>query len=174
MKLIHIVAMQRATYGIGKDNTLPWRVSGDIAHFKKVTRGGIVLMGRKTFESLPNGALPDRLNIVITRDPKYNPKDEKVLVFNDIYSALALLEYNFEGVGEIYIIGGAEIYAATDHMVHEKFITLVTSDAVCDTFLPSDYLKNIESYISCQYLPFEEGKDFGIVYYLKTNNTGGA
>ena len=160
--------MQKDTRGIGKDNTLPWRVAGDLANFKKVTKNNIVVMGRKTFESLPSGALPDRLNVVISRDVNYDC-GTGAFSFTTIEEALEFCEFYIDQrntLMDVFIIGGAQIYAATDHLVDEKIITLVKSEAACDTFLPSTYCDNIDKYLSCQMLPYTEGKDSGVIYHV--------
>ncbi|MFN6941465.1 MAG: dihydrofolate reductase, partial [Parvibaculum sp.] len=64
---------------IGRDNGLPWKLSGDMAHFKRVTMGKPVIMGRKTWESLPRKPLPGRPNIVVTRDPSYRAEGAEVV-----------------------------------------------------------------------------------------------
>ncbi|MBV1928261.1 MAG: dihydrofolate reductase [Gammaproteobacteria bacterium] len=169
MKIIHIVAMQKDTRGIGKDNGLPWRVAGDLANFKKVTDGEIVIMGRKTFESLPNGALPNRLNIVVSRNEDYDAGTD-AWTFHDVQEALDYCDFHMARSGkDVYIIGGAEIYAATDHLVDEKIITLVKSNKMCDTFLPENYMDNIDKYLSCQLLPVG-GEDTGMIYHVTTTN----
>jgi dihydrofolate reductase len=168
IKLIHIVAMQKDTYGIGKDNTLPWNIKGDLANFKEVTKGHIVIMGRKTYESLPNGALPNRTNIVVSRNPDFFIDDEKTLQFKSIDDSLKFLSVCHDGnpnVIKVFIIGGAEIYAATNDIVDEKIITLVNSDKECDTFLPENYMGNVDKYLSCRLLP-TGGVDTGIIYHV--------
>lgn len=160
MKIIHIVAMQKNTRGIGKDGKLPWHLPSDLAHFKRRTKGEIVIMGRKTFESLPNGALPNRLNIVVSRDENYCA-GTGAWTFHSIDDAIEYCNFHLSRSGQdIYIIGGAEIYAATDHIVDEKIITVVNSIAECDTFLPEDYLKNIDTYINKMKLSCGNGEVF--------------
>ena len=111
---------------IGKDGDLPWRQSSDLQHFKQVTMSKTIVMGRKTWDSLPK-ALPGRRNIVMSRTPR---EDVEVLDYDTI---LALGEDE-----EIMIIGGGEIYALfLEHTkeIHKTIIHTAVEDA--DTFAPS-------------------------------------
>lgn len=159
-KIIHIVAIQRETFGLGKDGGMAWHLPEDLKHFKNTTKNHIVVMGRKTFESLPNGALPNRINIVVTRNQIYRASGAEV--FNDVKTAIdyASAVGNSQGKN-VYIIGGAEIYKATAQMVDEKIITLVNNDIECDTFLDKTYLDDIATYLSC--VPLSND---GIIYHV--------
>ena len=84
---------------IGKDNTIPWHYSADLKRFKRLTTGNTIIMGRKTWESLPKKPLPNRRNIVITRS-----SIENIECFNSIDDALRTCE------GDVWFIGGAGIY----------------------------------------------------------------
>ena len=84
---------------IGKDNTIPWYYSADLKRFKRLTTGNTIIMGRKTWESLPKKPLPNRRNIVITRS-----SIENIECFNSIDDALQTCE------GDVWFIGGAGIY----------------------------------------------------------------
>jgi len=111
---------------IGKDGNLPWRQSSDLQHFKRVTMSKTIVMGRKTWDSLPK-ALPGRRNIVMSRSSR---DDIEVLDFDEV---LALGEDE-----EIMIIGGGEIYALfMEHAkeIHKTIINTVVEGA--DTFCPS-------------------------------------
>src|SRR5690349_16454385 len=94
---------------IGSEQTIPWRVPSDMAFFKKTTMGKPILMGRKQYETVGK-PLPGRTNIVITRQRDYQP--EGVLVFHSIDDALAKAREiaQADGVDEIMIIGGGELY----------------------------------------------------------------
>lgn len=97
---------------IGKGGGLPWRITGDMAHFKSVTMGKPVIMGRKTWESLPRKPLPGRPNIVVTSNRKF--KAEGAEVTDDLGQALMLARKHAAklNVDEISVIGGAQIYEA--------------------------------------------------------------
>ena len=93
----------RATNGvIGRDGTLPWRISADLKRFKRLTMGSVMIMGRRTFDSLP-GLLPARRHIVLTRDRRWSAEGAEVA--HSVEDALALA-----GDGPVSIIGGAEIF----------------------------------------------------------------
>lgn len=98
-----ILVLARAANGtIGKDGALPWHLPADLKRFKALTTGKPMIMGRKTFESLP-GLLPGRRHIVLTRDRNWQAKGAEVA--HDVDAALALA-----GEGDVAVIGGAEIY----------------------------------------------------------------
>lgn len=97
---------------IGRNGGLPWRISGDLKHFKTVTMGKPVVMGRKTFESIGK-PLPGRTNIVITRDPDYRPGDVLVAASVDAAIEIAEADAKKNNAREIAIIGGSAIFAET-------------------------------------------------------------
>tara|TARA_Y100001978_G_scaffold130651_1_gene116806 strand:- start:2640 stop:3101 length:462 start_codon:yes stop_codon:yes gene_type:complete len=110
---------------IGKDGDLPWRQSTDLQHFKKITLGGTIVMGRKTWESLP-GRLPDRRHLVMTRGSR---EDVDTITYQEV------LELSKEE--EIFIIGGGEIYTLfLPHVnkIHRTIIHCEVDNA--DTFAP--------------------------------------
>lgn len=103
---------------IGRDNGMPWRLSTDLQRFKKLTLGKPVVMGRKTWESLGR-PLPNRANIVITRDAGYKAEGALVVPSLDVALKAGEQAANDAGVNEICIIGGAQIYAqAMDKATH--------------------------------------------------------
>lgn len=115
ISLIVAVAEDRA---IGDKGNLLWHLSSDLKRFKAITTGHTIIMGRKTYDSLPNGALPNRRNIVISRQLK-SLKDAEV--YSDIDEALKAT--SDEDI--VYIIGGGEIYKKTFPRADELHITLV-------------------------------------------------
>lgn len=120
---------------IGRDGGLPWRLSSDLKRFKADTMGKPIVMGRKTWESLPKRPLPGRLNIIITRDVDY--KADGALVARSVREALDLAE---DGRGtpddEIAVIGGAGIFAAALPLADRLHITHVLADIEGDVFFP--------------------------------------
>ncbi|MCC2617989.1 type 3 dihydrofolate reductase [Aestuariibacter halophilus] len=130
MKLSMIAAMARGRV-IGKDNDMPWHMPADLAHFKRVTLGKPVLMGRKTYESIGR-ALPGRRNVVISRDSSYTLADAEVV--NDIDTALTLVANE----DEVMIIGGGAIYAALLPRADRLYLTHIALDVDGDTHFP-DY-----------------------------------
>lgn len=132
MKLSIIVAIGKNNE-IGQNNTLLWHLPNDLKHFKDITRGHSVIMGRKTFESLPNGALPNRRNIIITRDKDYIR--ENIEVVNSLEQALKIFENTTDE--EIFIIGGGEIYKQAIFLVDKLYITHIEAESKdADIFFP--------------------------------------
>ena len=115
--------------GIGIDNTLPWKLPEDLAHFKRLTTGHPILMGRKTFDSIGR-PLPNRRNIVITRNADW--RHEGVEAVSSVQAAIALLD-GAEG----YVIGGAEIYKQSLSLAQRLIITEIGQTFDCDAFFPA-------------------------------------
>ena len=116
---------------IGKNGDLLCHLYADLKHFKALTMGHSIVMGRRTFESLPKGALPGRQNIVITRNPDFSAPD--VTIAHSVEDALQKAELP----GDVMIIGGAQIYRAALPMVHTIHLTRVeASFPEADTFFP--------------------------------------
>ena len=122
-----IVAID-AQRGIGVDNTLPWRLPEDMAFFKRTTTGHTIVMGRKTFDSIGR-ALPNRRNIVITRNPDW--RHDGVEAVGSVEAALALLD---GATG--FVIGGAEIYQQSMQLADQLIITEIARTYQCDAFFP--------------------------------------
>ncbi len=115
---------------LGKDNQLLWNLPADMKHFRDTTRGHAVIMGRKTFESIGK-ALPNRRNIVITRDQNYSA--EGIEVVHSMEEALELFKNTAE---EVFNIGGAEIYKAGIPFANKLYITHVDEAFEADSFFP--------------------------------------
>ncbi len=125
-----VLVVARADNGvIGKNGTLPWHIPADLKHFKRVTSGTPMIMGRRTFESLP-GLLPGRRHIVLTRDPAWSAEGAEVARSPDEALDLA-------GPARTSVIGGAEIFEL--FLPHAALfeLTEVHDDADGDTFMPS-------------------------------------
>ncbi|PJA89828.1 MAG: hypothetical protein CO137_02150 [Candidatus Magasanikbacteria bacterium CG_4_9_14_3_um_filter_32_9] len=131
--MISIIVAISENNCIGVKGALPWNLPKDLKHFKDLTSGKVVIMGRKTWESLPEKfrPLPNRKNVVITQQENYKTP-ENVEVFTDISNALKAHENE-----DVFIIGGGQIYNQTIDLVDTLHITKVhqTVDA-CDTFFP--------------------------------------
>ena len=93
---------------IGINNTIPWHIPEDLKHFRQLTLNNIVVMGRKTFESLPNGPLKDRINIVITQN-SHQYKNTDSVIFTNMENAFDVIKHN-RANKKVFIIGGSEIY----------------------------------------------------------------
>ena len=129
---ISIIVAMAANRAIGINNQLIWHNSNDLKHFKTLTMGHSIVMGRRTFESFPKGALPGRQNIVITHNKHYHPQG--VTVVHSVDEALQAATMP----GEIFIIGGAQIYAATIDMVQTLHLTrLHATFDEADAFFPA-------------------------------------
>ena len=120
---------------IGRAGDLPWRISADLKHFKRLTMGKPMIMGRKTFESIGR-ALPGRTNIVVTRDAARRWADVETVA--DIDAALRRAEAlaEFLDDSEVMVIGGAEIYRAVLPRAHRIYLTQVHEAVAGDTFFP--------------------------------------
>lgn len=116
---------------IGNGNKMPWHLPADLKHFKAVTNGHPVLMGRKTYESIGK-PLPNRTNMIITRDRQYSAQD--CLVINDINTALSMAEELDQT--EVFIIGGAEIYQQLMPKVQRLYLTKVHHHFTGDAYFP--------------------------------------
>ena len=119
----------RATNGvIGRDGTLPWRIPADLKRFKALTMGSVMIMGRRTFDSLP-GLLPGRRHIVLTRDRNWSARGAEVV--HSVDEALALA-----GEEPVSVIGGAEIFALFLPLADRFELTEVSGEIAGDTRMP--------------------------------------
>lgn len=127
-----IIAAMDENRGIGKNNGLPWHLSADLKHFSTTTKGGTVIMGRKTWDSLPEQYRPlkERLNIVISRSELALPEGVKL--------AHSLDEALKQAEGKSFVIGGASLYAeAIQHPAcKELLLTEIEGTTDCDAFFP--------------------------------------
>ncbi len=129
--MIALVVAASTNNAIGKNNQLLWHLPKDLKFFKNTTWGGVVLMGRKTFESV-NKPLPGRTNIVITSKAGWSA--EGVLVAKNLEDAISQAKAaNFK---EIFVIGGGEIYKQTMPLADFIYITRVHANFEADTFFP--------------------------------------
>jgi len=114
---------------IGVNNTLPWRLPADLKHFRQLTTGHAVIMGRRNYESIGK-PLPDRTNIVVTQNPHYQAPG--CVVVHSIDEALRRTAND----PEIFIIGGAKIYEQTLDRANRLYLTLVHATISGDTYFP--------------------------------------
>lgn len=160
--MINIIVAITENNAIGKDNKLLFNLKKDLEHFKNITSNNIVIMGRKTFESIGK-PLPNRVNVVLTKnlDTIFNYRDD-IHIFDDIADAIGEMQRTFNEK-EIFIIGGAQIYrqALENDLVDRIYVTKikkVVEDA--DAFFPEiDYKKWCISDIK-RY--FEKGTEYFI------------
>ena len=156
---LSIIAAVGENNEIGFRNGLLWHLPADLQRFKTLTIGHTVLMGRKTFESLPNGALPNRTNVVISRNQDFTPIN--CLVFSSLDKALIKLS----GDREVYVIGGSQIYCQALSYASKLYITRVhASFPEADTFFPQiDLTKWIKR--SEETHPADEKNKFSFTFY---------
>ena len=163
MKEIVIVAALGKNNAMGLNNTLPWHLPKDFAHFKALTSGHPLIMGRKTLESLP-AKLKNRDHIVITNNQNYKPKFEVEHITHSLEQAITLT-----GDQKVFIAGGAQIYAQALPLATEMVLTHVDHRFEADTFFPefSDQQWKIQS----KELHLKDEKnlyDFSIVTYRRS------
>lgn len=121
---------------IGRGNALPWRIPSELKYFKRTTKGHPVIMGRKSFESLP-AALPARTNIVVTRQAGYDAAGAVVAGSLDAAIALARDIARRDGVDNIFICGGADIYRQALPLCDALYLTEIHARPDGDTFFPA-------------------------------------
>jgi dihydrofolate reductase len=128
--VIAIVVAHAANRVIGRDGTLPWRLPADMRRFRELTRGSTVLMGRRTYESLPDAfrPLPERRNLVLSGDPHYDPPGAEV--FSSLADALRAC------TGDCYVIGGELTYRDALPHCDRLYTTEIDAEPEGDAFFP--------------------------------------
>ncbi|MES2363392.1 MAG: dihydrofolate reductase [Pseudomonadota bacterium] len=129
---VNMIFARAANGVIGKDNALPWHLPEDMAHFKRLTQGWPVVMGRKTWDSLPPRfrPLPGRTNIVVTRQQGWTAPGAKIAT--SVTDALRLGEDS----EQVWVIGGAQIYAHAEPLAQRIEVTEIAQDFEGDAFAP--------------------------------------
>ncbi|MDX5362730.1 MAG: dihydrofolate reductase [Pseudazoarcus pumilus] len=158
-EIIFVVA--RAKNGvIGRDNGLPWRLKADLAHFKRVTMGQAIVMGRKTWESLGR-PLPGRRNLVVTRNPAYVAEGAEV--FASPQAAIAATNTD-----KVCIIGGAELYRQLLPTADRLMVTEVDAEVDGDAHFPAfDTTEFVEVSRECHSADADNDHDFAFVEYRR-------
>jgi dihydrofolate reductase len=118
---------------IGKDGGLPWKVSADLKNFKVVTMGKPLIMGRKTWDSLPRKPLPGRANIVVTRNPDFKAEGASIVASATIALDVAMRDRP----AEVCVIGGAEIFRQMLPLATRIYLTVIDADVEGDVHLPA-------------------------------------
>ncbi len=149
-----IAAISEKDRGLGSGNDLIWKIPEDLKRFRTLTSGHPIIMGRKTYESIGR-PLPNRLNIVVTRNAEYAAQG--VLVCNSLEAAIEKAK-KATGADEIFIIGGGELYKEALPFTDRLYLTLIKANAEADVFFP-EYEKEFTKEISR-----EEG-NFGDLKY---------
>jgi dihydrofolate reductase len=129
--IISIVAAVDERGGIGRENRLPWHLSDDLKHFRRLTMGHHVLMGRKTYQSSA-GKMPGRKLIVLSRDANFAAEDAHVVPSFDEGVEFARMA----GEQELFVIGGAQVFAQALPFAQRFYLTAVYADSGADVFFP--------------------------------------
>ena len=153
-----IVATDRHN-GIGIRNTLPWRLPEDLAFFKRTTTGHPIIMGHKTFDSIGR-PLPNRRNIVVTRNAGWSHAGVEAVRSLPLAAELA-------GEGEVFVIGGAQIYAAALPLAARLIVTEIAADFECDAFFPRMDASEWVEVSREQHYSAENGFDYSFVIYQR-------
>lgn len=129
--MLSIVVAKAKNNMIGRENKLIWKLPADLQHFKELTTGHVIIMGRKTFESLGR-VLPNRKHIVFSQNPDFKVNDENVQV---VHSMLQIQQY-IEDEKENFVIGGAMIYNLLMPHVTKMYVTEIEQEFEGDAFFP--------------------------------------
>ena len=162
---INMIYARAANGVIGKNNAMPWHLPEDLAHFKKLTLSCPVIMGRKTWESIPLKfrPLPGRSNIVVTRHSSWQPQGANTA--GSLQAALA----QCHGAADVWIIGGAQIYAQAEPLAARIEMTLIDKDFEGDAFAPELskhwVVTSSEAHVSAT------GLSFSFITYTKQQET---
>ncbi len=160
---ISIIAALDENKAIGYKNQLLCYLPADLKHFKQLTTGHSIVMGRKTFESLPNGALPNRKNIVLTRNKEFNC--ENCTVINSVEE---LFDLSHEQ-DELFIIGGAQIYELFIDKADKLYLTHIRHKFKADTYFPDFDVNEWKVIEKKDFKPDEKNKyPFSFVTYQKS------
>jgi dihydrofolate reductase len=157
--IISVIAALDDLGGIGCDGRIPWRLSSDLKRFKSLTIGHYLIMGRKTFEAIGK-PLPGRVSVVITHSTNYCPQG--VMIVHSVRDALNIAEQN--GEKEVFIIGGAEIYAQSIQLADRLYLTHVHTNSNSDVFFPP--LINSWTITSSEEVPADEKNEYPATFRI--------
>jgi dihydrofolate reductase len=133
-----IVAHDR-NYGIGNHGNIPWYITEDLKYFRDITLNHIVVMGRKTYDSIPpiRKPLKNRINIILTNNPEnYKSYDNLIYCKEDKLDYYINYYYNTNNINKVFYIGGSEIYKKYLNKINNLYVTYVDNDYKCDIFFP--------------------------------------
>lgn len=137
LPVLALVAARARNGVIGRDGELPWRLKSDLQRFKAITLGKPVIMGRKTWDSLPKKPLPGRANFVLSRDGTFEPKGAVVTERFEEALAMAREQAREDEVDEVCVIGGTALYALALPKARRLYLTEVEVDAEGDAHFPA-------------------------------------
>jgi dihydrofolate reductase len=156
----------RARNGVfGKDGALPWRLKSDLQMFKALTLGKPIIMGRKTWDSLPLKPLPGRMNIVLTRDGSFAPKNALVCETLDEALQIAREQAQEDGVDEVCVIGGAAVAQLAFPKARRLYLTEVEADPEGDVILPAFDLSGW-TLVKEEHHPVGEGDEYPFTFQM--------
>lgn len=168
---VALIAARARNGCIGRNGKLPWKLPGDLPYFRRCTWGKPVIMGRKTWESLP-GPLAGRTNIVVTRQSDYAASGAKVVGSLEAGIGLAQSVALIEAATEIMVMGGGEIYAQALVFADRLYLTEVHDDIKGDAFFPAVDLSDYKQLAREDfYAAGDNPYDFSFVRYQRTNLT---
>lgn len=158
--MISIIVAMDMNQGIGMNNSIPWKLSKDMMFFKETTTDSVCIMGRKTHESIGR-LLPNRMNVVLTRDKDY--ESNGAFIFNDIDKLKAFCTYH----SNVFIIGGSELYREflSEDLVDRLYVTHINEYFMTDTLFP--VFKHLFNKCDIIKKDTENGLDFTISVYTK-------
>lgn len=164
--IVSLIAAMDRRRGIGIGNQLPWRLSADLKRFRELTMGHHIIVGRKTFESIGK-PLPGRQMIIVTRDRDLQV--EGCLISHSPQSAIELARAR--GETEVFVCGGAEIYAQSLGIADRLYLTLVDAEVEADTLFP---LFDLQDWIERErvFHPADEKNEFPFIFKLLVRKDG--
>ena len=164
--MLSLIAAVARNGVIGQDNQMPWHLPGDMRHFRETTRGRPVIMGRRTWESLPEKfrPLPERLNVVVSRNPDYAAPG--AVLAGSLADALG----KAGNEGEIFVIGGADLYRQALPLAGRLYLTEIAADFAGDTRFP-DVAPEDWREISRSQPAEEAGLAYAFAVYQRTQST---
>lgn len=167
IEIVHVVAMDEKNC-IGVDNQLPWHLPADLQHFKQITQGGVIVMGRKTFDSLGR-LLPNRSHWVLTRQTNWAHEGVNVEQKLDALIEGATAEAIARGQSAIYIIGGGELFTLTLPIADRLEVTHVALNVAGAAYYPAIPAEWIKANTENAQVDAATGVKFSFVTYYKTS-----
>ncbi|MCO5231239.1 MAG: dihydrofolate reductase [Chitinophagales bacterium] len=159
--IISIIVAVSENGVIGKGNKLPWKLSADLKRFKFYTKGKAVIMGRNTYESIGH-ILPERINIILSQNKSYKP--EKTLVFPGISEAINFAADN--GLEEVFIIGGANVYEQTFDIADRIYLTKVHTNIEDGDAFFQDIDMSEWDIVDEEFVAKDDKNEFDSTFYL--------
>lgn len=182
---ISLIVAVDENYAIGKDNSLLYKVKGDMRRFKKLTttnqlseQSNIVVMGSRTFESLKS-PLRDRLNVVVSRNiaykiDEYLLNEYNIILENDLDKILSLYKYSGDQTRELFVIGGSEIYAQSFQYADKIYLTMIHDNSkAADTYFPKEELDNFKIESSERHYDVEHDLEYSFINYVRKEDANG-